>query len=172
MRLLLVMPAWAAWPPTVMAWAQGLDGEKVRAAAGAAGRSAAGTAGGAAHLGYGLGLLPYLAHDPAAARDQATGDVAGTPLDQLVVRDPPASLDLFDYFELALRLPVRADLDRRCRHRGGQRPQAAPGLGDVGVVPKVSFGWTAINRAASPSVCGAEPACRPAGARPCGAPVG
>jgi outer membrane protein OmpA-like peptidoglycan-associated protein len=142
MRLLSVIPAVAGMVLfSATARAQGLDGERFAPAAGAAGGLHLERPVVPAHLGYGLGLFLNLADDPVVARDQATGDVVSTPLDHGLSADLLASLGLLDHFELALHLPVRLLWTGDAATVGGSALEAGPGLGDVRVVPKVSFGW-------------------------------
>ena len=142
MRLLSVMPAVGSMALlTATAWGQGLDGERFAPATGAAGGLLLERPVVPAHLGYGLGLFLNFADDAVVARDQASGETVGTPLDHGLSADLLASLGLFAYFELALHLPVRLLWAGDATTVGGSALEAAPGLGDLRLVPKVAFGW-------------------------------
>jgi hypothetical protein len=142
MRLLSVMPAVGGMVLlSASAWAQGLDGERFAPAAGAAGGLQLERPVVPAHLGYGLGLFLNLADDPVVARIKPPATWWGTPLDHGLSADLLASLGLFDHLRAGAAPAGAADLDGDAATVGGSALEAEPGLGDVRLVPKVSFGW-------------------------------
>jgi outer membrane protein OmpA-like peptidoglycan-associated protein len=121
--------------------AQGLDGERFVPAAGAAGGLQLERPVVPAHLGYGLGLFLNVADDGVVARDQVSGDTVARPLDHAFSADLLASLGLFDHFELAVHLPLRLIYSGDAITSNGTTLEAAAGVGDVRLVPKVGLGW-------------------------------
>jgi outer membrane protein OmpA-like peptidoglycan-associated protein len=131
----LVLLAIIAAAPVARAQRSGFDGERLAPAAGAAGGVFVERPVVPFHLGYGLGLYLHFADDAVVVRD-AAGNTIGKPLDGAVSTDLLGSIGLFDYFELALHLPVRL------YYKGDD--SAAPfiasrGFGDLRLVPKASF---------------------------------
>jgi hypothetical protein len=139
-RILLVAVAAAllvaAVAPAARAQQSGFDGERLAPAAGAAGGVFVERPVVPFHLGYGLGLFLHFADDAVVVRDAATGATIGKPLDGAVSTDLLGSIGLFDHFELALHLPLRLYY-----HGDGSAAPllASRGIGDLRVVPKVSF---------------------------------
>jgi outer membrane protein OmpA-like peptidoglycan-associated protein len=133
---------WVAWTALAVivaggrAGAEGLDGERFAPAAGAAGGLQVERPVVPAHLGYGVGLFLHLADDPALP-----GATSGKPIDRAVSADLLASLGLFNRAELAVHLPVRLIYKGDSTRLDGTTVQAAAGLGDLRLVPKMSFGW-------------------------------
>ena len=121
------------------AQAQGLDGERFAPAAGAAGGFFIERPVVPGHLGYGLGLFLPFADDAVELRDRATGDTQARLLDSALSADLLASLGLFDVLELALHLPVRLVYDGEEASVDGDALASAAGIGDIRIVPKVSF---------------------------------
>jgi outer membrane protein OmpA-like peptidoglycan-associated protein len=122
--------------------AQGLDGERFVPAAGAAGGLQVERPVVPTHLGYGLGLFLNFADDPVVVRDRATGELAGKLVDHALSADLLGSLGLFDWFELAVGLPVRLVYRGDAATVDGAALAAAAGVGDLRLVPKMSFGWS------------------------------
>ncbi len=124
------------------AQAQGLDAERFAPAAGAAGGLQIERPVVPRHLGYGLGLFLNLADDSVVVRDRVTGDGETRLLDHGLSADLLASLGLFDFAELALHVPLRLAWTGPATTVDGAALDADPGLGDIRIVPKVSFGWS------------------------------
>ncbi len=118
------------------AGAEGLDGERFAPAAGAAGGLQVERPVVPAHLGYGVGLFLHFADDPALP-----GTTTGKPIDHALSADLLASLGLFNRGELAVHLPLRLIYRGDSTQLDGTTLQAAAGVGDLRLVPKMSFGW-------------------------------
>jgi OOP family OmpA-OmpF porin len=119
--------------------ADGLDGERFAPAAGAAGGMAIERPIVPGHLGFGLGLFLHFADDGLVERGRVSGAVVRTPLDSALSTDLIASLGLFEVFELGVHLPVRLVYEGDPSTAGGVALRANRGIGDVRLVPKVSF---------------------------------
>jgi outer membrane protein OmpA-like peptidoglycan-associated protein len=122
--------------------AQGLDGERLAPAAGAAGGFAVERPVVPAHLGYGLGLFLHFADDAVVVRDNATGDTVATVLDDALSLDLLASVGFFDFAELAVHLPLRLVYQGQAAVVAGSSLDADGGVGDLRLVPKFQFFWS------------------------------
>jgi outer membrane protein OmpA-like peptidoglycan-associated protein len=108
--------------------AQGLAGERFAPAAGAAGGLMIEKPVVPAHLTGGGGFFLHYAHGTLLEEPNR--------IDHALSANVIASLGLFNFAELALDLPLR--LIYRGPHTDGN---AADGVADLRVVPKVAFGW-------------------------------
>jgi outer membrane protein OmpA-like peptidoglycan-associated protein len=124
------------------AYAQGFDGERFTPATGAAGGLQVERPVVPTHLGYGLGLFLNFEKNPVVVRDRQTGGEVGKLVDHGLSADLLASLGLFDWFELAMSLPVRLVYSGTAATVDGAALSADAGAGDLRLVPKVSFGWS------------------------------
>src|SRR5215212_4626879 len=102
----VVVAASVGMVPAARAQQAGFDGERLAPAAGAAGGVFVERPVVPFHLGYGLGLFLHFADDAVVVRD-AAGAMTGKPLDGAFSGDLLGSIGLFDFFELAVHLPVR-----------------------------------------------------------------
>ncbi len=128
-----------AGAPGRTARAQGLDGERFVPAAGAAGGFMVERPVVPGHLGYGLGLFLHAADDALEVRDRDTGATVARALDTAASLDLLASLGLFDFAELAVHLPVRFVYRGEGATLDGAALQAATGIGDLRLVPKLTL---------------------------------
>jgi outer membrane protein OmpA-like peptidoglycan-associated protein len=129
--LVVVAPAWAQ--------SQGLDGERLAPAAGAAGGLVVERPVVPSHLGYGFALFLHGADDAVLVRDRATGATVARALDSAVSADLIGSLGLGDVAELAVDLPVRLVYRGQGVTVGGAPLQAATGVGDLRLIPKATL---------------------------------
>src|SRR5215211_609085 len=116
--------------------AQGLDGQRYDPPAGAAGGLAVERPVVPRHLGFGLGLVGNYSYEAVVWRDSGGSTVYGKPLEHALTLDLLASIGLGNVFELAVDLPLHAI------YQGDsslQSAAAAPGIGDLRVVPKLAF---------------------------------
>jgi outer membrane protein OmpA-like peptidoglycan-associated protein len=93
----------------------------------------------APHLSYGFGLFLNYADDAVVTRD-ATGGVAGRPLDSALSFDLLASFALFDFLEVSLDVPLHALYEGDPLLVNGRLVNASTGIGDLRFVPKLSLG--------------------------------
>ncbi|ABS25774.1 OmpA/MotB domain protein [Anaeromyxobacter sp. Fw109-5] len=117
----------------------GFDGQRFAPAAGTAGGFTVERPFVAPHLGYGFGLFLNYADDAVVTRD-ATGEIAGRPLDSAASFDLLASLALFDFLELGVDLPLHALYEGDPLLMNGRLVTADSGIGDLRLVPKLALG--------------------------------
>lgn len=120
-----------------LAQAQGFDAQRYVPPAGAAGGLLIERAQVPRHLGGSVGLFVNYADDSVVLRDPDSGEILSRPLDALFGMDLLGSFALFDRLELAIDIPVMVLYAGDTLRLGPTPLVAAPGLGDVRLVPKV-----------------------------------
>jgi OmpA-OmpF porin, OOP family len=119
--------------------AQGINGQSYDPAVGAAGGFVVERPVVPKHFGFGVGLLGNFANDLVVERDGATGIIVGHPLEYALTFDLVGSLALFDFFEIALDVPLSAVYYGQPTSLTGTTLIAQPGFGDIRLVPKAAF---------------------------------